>query len=310
MSICKSSVTCVAVVLATTFAMAASAQPNWQAVPTYTTVELRAGFTPDPWTLNLQAGGSDNIGASVGGECIGYINASAPDVDLNYDRGSGILSLYIHAQSNTDTTMVVLDPQGNWHCNDDTIGLNPMVAFQSPSSGNYNIWLGVLGSASTAPATLLISEIDPTGVQASGGGTGSMPNWQAVPTYTTVELRAGFTPDPWTLNLQAGGSDNIGASVGGECIGYINASAPDVDLNYDRGSGALTLHFHVASAADTTVAVLDPNGRWHCNDDAIDLDPVVSISSPPSGNYNIWVGVHGAARLAPAQLRITEINPR
>src|SRR5690606_21794648 len=109
----------------------------------------------------------------------------------------------------------------------------------------------------------------------------------AQPTYTTVNLAAGFMPDPWRQDLQAGGNDDIGASVGGECIGYINAAAPDVDLNYDAGSGSMTLHFHAASEADTTIAVLDPNGRWYCNDDAIGLDPVVSITNPPSGNYNI-----------------------
>jgi len=311
MSIHSSSVLCAAVLLAGTFSVTATAQPNWQAVPTYTTVDLRAGFTPDPWTINIEAGGNDRVSSRLGRDCAGFINNAAPDVDLNYDRGAGILSLYIHAQSSTDTTLVVLDPQGNWHCNDDAIGLNPMVVFQSPLSGNYNIWLGVLGAAGTAPATLLITELDPTGQgRQAGGGSRQQPNWQAQPTYGTVALRAGFTPDPWRQDLQAGGSDDIGQSVGGECIGFINASAPDVDLNYDRGTGRLTLHFHVASQADTTIAVLDPNGRWHCNDDAIGLDPVVSVANPPSGNYNIWVGVHGAARLAPAQLRITELNPR
>jgi hypothetical protein len=122
-------------------------------------VDLAAGFMPDPWQYAIQAGGDNEITGALGSGCRGYIHAAAPDVDLNYEAGG--LPLYIHARSDADTTIAVLDPAGNWHCNDDAIGLNPMVSFARPLSGNYNIWVGVLGSSQTRPATVLITEIDP-----------------------------------------------------------------------------------------------------------------------------------------------------
>jgi hypothetical protein len=295
-------------------AVAYAQQPNWRAQPTYTTVNLSAGFTPDPWTQPLQAGGGDAISNTVRG-CSGYINAAAPDVDLNYRAGS--LPLHIRVASGSDTTLAVLDPQGNWHCNDDSVGLDPLVTLQNPPSGNYNIWVGTFSSGRLAPATLVISELNSVARSDSGtllgggsgsrGGSAGQPNWRAQPIFGTANLRAGFTPDPWRQDLQAGGGDNASDSVGGQCRGYINNAAPDVDLNYTAGS--LPLYFRVASNADTTLLVLDPNGNWHCNDDSIGLDPVVHIQRPASGNYNIWVGTFSSGALQQAQLRISELDP-
>ena len=133
-------------------------------------------------------------------------------------------------------------------------------------------------------------------------------NWRAVPTYTTVDLRAGFTPDPWTQELQAGGSTRVPSGLGNDCVGLVHASAPDVDLNYTAGS--FNLYIHVESSADTTLVIYGPDRRWYCNDDAIGLNPMVVFNNPPSGNYNIWVGTYDSGNLRPATLKITEIDPR
>lgn len=134
-------------------------EPNWRAAPTYTTVDLSAGFWPDPWTFELQAGGSMLMPSNLGYDCGGFVHGKAPDVDLNFSAGS--LNLFIHVQSRADTTLVINAPDGRWYCNDDAIGLNPMVMFSNPRSGNYNIWIGTYSSGSLEPATLLITEIDP-----------------------------------------------------------------------------------------------------------------------------------------------------
>lgn len=139
-------------------AMGAQAQPNWTGTPVYGSVQLEAGFTPDPWSRDLQAGGSGEVDSSLGSGCRGYVNYSAPDVDLYYEAGS--LSLYIYAQSNSDTTLVINAPDGRWYCDDDSgDGLNPMVTFDNPQSGMYNIWVGVYSDAEVQPATLKISEL-------------------------------------------------------------------------------------------------------------------------------------------------------
>lgn len=290
----------------------ATAQPNWQATPVYATVNLSAGFTPDPWMQPLQAGGSNAISSSVNG-CSGYINFAAPDVDLNYRAGS--LPLFFRVESNSDTTLAVLDPAGNWYCNDDAVGLDPMIRLDNPRSGNYNIWVGTYSSGTLRPANLLITELSSVAGRQSGGGAsgggggggggGNVPNWRANPLFGSVNLNAGFTPDPFRRDLQAGGNTDVSNMING-CRGFINAGAPDVDLYYQAGS--LPLHIRAASGSDTTLVVRAPDGQWYCNDDRVGLDPLVSFGNPQSGMYNIWVGIYGSGRTAPAQLRITELN--
>jgi serine protease Do len=134
--------------------------PDWRAEPRYATLNLQVGFEPDPREVAVDAGGNRDAG-SVGPNCVGWIDFSRPDVDLNYSQGQGQYPLYISAVSQADTTIVINDPQGNWHCNDDLEGLNPGIVFQRPLLGNYNIWIGTLERGPTQPATVRISEIPP-----------------------------------------------------------------------------------------------------------------------------------------------------
>jgi len=138
----------------------AQGQPDWRAEPRYGTRNLTTNFDPDPQTVEIDAGGDRNAG-SLGPECTGWIDFSRPDVDLNYTQGQQQFPLYISAVSQADTIIVVNDPQGRWHCNDDLEGLNPGIVFQQPLYGNYNIWVGTLEPGPTARATVRISEIPP-----------------------------------------------------------------------------------------------------------------------------------------------------
>jgi hypothetical protein len=137
-------------------ALPAAAQ-DVDAEPNYGTVELAAGFTPDPHRVNLQSGG-DIDASGIGSPCNGYIS-NAPDVRLVY--ASGNYPLIISVQSGVDTTLVVNAPDGEWYCDDDggNIGTNPSVRFDNAMSGRYEIWVGTYGSASLAPAQLQISEL-------------------------------------------------------------------------------------------------------------------------------------------------------
>lgn len=144
------------VTFAALLAVPASAQ-NFSASPTYGTMNLTAGFSPDPQIVNLQSGGS--IPASnLSSSCTGFI-ANAPDVRLNYTAGS--LPLIISVASGVDTTLVINGPDGSWYCDDDSgvEGMNPAVRFGSPRSGQYDIWVGTFGNASLQAATLNVSEL-------------------------------------------------------------------------------------------------------------------------------------------------------
>lgn len=128
-----------------------------EADPNYGTIELSAGFTPDPYGVDLESGG-DIDASGLGQPCTGYIS-DAPDVRLVYSIGN--YPLMISVQSGADTTLVVNAPDGQWYCDDDggNIGANPSVRFNNPMSGRYEIWVGTYGSASLAPAQLQISEL-------------------------------------------------------------------------------------------------------------------------------------------------------
>jgi serine protease Do len=141
-------------------AVAGAAQPDWRAEPRYGTLNLNVGFEPDPRTVEVDAGGDRQVNG-LGPNCAGWIDFSRPDVDLNYSPGQGQYPLYISAVSQADTTIVINDPQGRWHCNDDFEGLNPGVVFQQPLHGNYNIWVGTLDAGPTQRATVRISEVPP-----------------------------------------------------------------------------------------------------------------------------------------------------
>lgn len=119
--------------------------------------------------------------------------------------------------------------------------------------------------------------------------------------YGEISLSAGFTPDPYRVELHAGG----GASANhlpGSCLGNIS-EAPDFEVTYDAGS--LPLVFRTLSRADTTLVINGPDGRWYCDDDSYgDGDAQVRFNRPQSGTYDIWVGTISGT--APATLIITE----
>lgn len=127
------------------------------ALPSGGEASLSAGFTPDPFTVRLQTGGSIDAGQARGPDCTGFI-ASAPDFDLYYNAGA--LPLIVSVDAAVDTTLVVHAPGGSWHCDDDSgEGLNPSIRFAAPQSGLYDIWIGTYADASREEATLSISEL-------------------------------------------------------------------------------------------------------------------------------------------------------
>ena len=128
--------------------------------PYYGSSRLESGFTPDPHSIDVLAGGSRSA-ARLGNGCDGLIS-DRPDCRLSYET-SGLLALYFYVDSPTDTTLVINDPAGNWVCDDDSgPDLNPRVKFTRPDSGTYNVWVGAFGEDDKyGDATLEISELGP-----------------------------------------------------------------------------------------------------------------------------------------------------
>lgn len=120
----------------------------------YGEINLRSGFTPDPYRVQVTAGGSVNGGA-LPGSCTGMIS-EAPDFEVSYSAGS--LPLVFRTLSSSDTTLIINGPDGSWYCDDDSYGDGDAeVRFNRPQSGTYDIWIGTFGGG-TSSATLLITE--------------------------------------------------------------------------------------------------------------------------------------------------------
>jgi hypothetical protein len=120
-------------------------------------VRLNAGFTPDPYRIDLTAGGSIDAytDTDLPAACVGDIS-DAPDYEVTYSAGS--LPLVFRTRSSTDTTLIINGPDGRWYCDDDSWGDGDAeVRFSKPSSGTYDIWIGVFNGG-TASAALLITE--------------------------------------------------------------------------------------------------------------------------------------------------------
>ncbi|MEM6431824.1 MAG: hypothetical protein AAF708_21485 [Deinococcota bacterium] len=98
---------------------------------------LFEGFLPDPYVLSFVAGGPDSA-FDYGPDCFGDI-ATEPDHVLylgNFDY------LKLEVTSEADTTLVVYgEPYGDWLCNDDGNGLNPVLE-GSWLEGLYYVYVG------------------------------------------------------------------------------------------------------------------------------------------------------------------------
>lgn len=126
-------------------------------------------------------------------------------------------------------------------------------------------------------------------------------------TFGSVNLRAGFTPDPYRTTITSGGALSA-RTLFTNCTGWV-ADAVDFSVFYTAGNYNLT--FSATSQADTTLIVQAPNGQFYCDDDSgPGLNPTITIGNPGSGNYSVWVGSYSQGQYAQATLSISEIGQR
>jgi hypothetical protein len=271
------------------------AKPDFTLDPNYGEVDLETGFTPDPWTRSILAGGSVPASAAESG-CEGSVSA-APDLKLNFEAGE--FDLTIRARAGEDTTLLVNTPGGQWLCDDDSGGdLDPMVLISDPQSGRYDIWLGAYGDK-MVQSTLEISELG-----GSDGADESAPNTELEPNFGSVNLRTGFTPDPHEMAILAGGSVPAANAKAG-CEGKVSAAA-DYQVFFEAGD--LDLTFLVEASEDTTLLINAPNGRWYCDDDSGGgVNPKVLITNPQGGRYDVWVGTYGDD-MVQSTLKVSELD--
>ena len=281
---------------------------DFGASPNYGSVSLSAGFTPDPSSTSITSGGSVSV-SYLGSGCTGYATTS-PDFRINWSGSSSRLRIFFVASGGEDTTLIVNDAGGGWHCNDDSAGLDPMVELTNPAAGQIDVWVGSYASGDFVSGTLYVSELSiGPGDYASGGSSSSSSgtlDYGASPNYGSVSLAAGFTPDPHTTSVTSGGS--VSASyLGGGCTGYATAS-PDFRINWSGTSSRLRIFFVASGGNDTTLIVNSATGSWVCNDDYSGRDPLVDLNNPGAGQIDVWVGSYSSGAFVSGTLYVTELS--
>lgn len=260
-----------------------------------------------PVTTGLTLTGTESA-ANVQSGCLGQINPGRPDFVVEVPEDGSPVAMRI--RSDADTTLLVADPSGAIHCDDDTHGLDPEIHFPAGQAGEYDVWVGTWGAGNDRPATLTVAR-EPG---APESGSGGQQEDAAPPPPEAAELGLGEEPAFDRISLAGDEASPItadmtltGASVASEfqsgCWGQINPDRPDFVVTHGQDESPVTMR--VRSDTDTTLLVADPSGALHCDDDTHGLDPEIHFPSGSAGDYQVWVGSWGAGDDRPATLTVS-----
>ncbi|MBC7812457.1 MAG: hypothetical protein H7175_14980 [Burkholderiales bacterium] len=293
-------------------------------------VTIATGFLPDPYIVTLISGGPMDVSTlNLGADCRGYAT-SQPDFRINWTGPTNNLRFFFVGAG--DATMIVNDAAGNWLCNDDGDGLNPVVNVPNAATGQYDVWIGSFSQSDLVGGYLIVTELNsmPSAILSpilitspAMGTTAVAPTVEApvppsttgldfalAPNFGTAVLASGFVPDPNVVpNIISGGSVDVTAlNLGTDCRGYAT-SAPDYRITWTGTSPNLRVFFVAATVGqDATLIVNAADGNWYCSDDtAGGLNPTVNVPNAVAGQYDIWVGSFSATDRINGTLYITEL---
>ena len=273
----------------------------------YGTVTLSPGFTPDPHQVSVTSGGKLSVrDMGLGSGCVGYAT-SRPDFIVHVSSSMDFLRFY--GEGEGDTGLIINDPSGTWHCDDDThSGTNPMVSIANARGGQYDVWVSSYSNDENIRSTLFVTELRSN--PSSGGSSSSAERLRIGgnnANFGTVNLNSGFTPDPHVVSITSGGDLDVRAmSLGSGCVGYATGQ-PDLILNV---SGDVDfLRFYNEGDGDTGLIINTPSGDWLCDDDShTGTNPMVTFENAASGHYDVWVSSYSSEENIRGSLHITELR--
>ena len=280
------------------------------AVPDHGIAAGGTGFQPDPFRIEKVAGGGevDASQRNLGTDCSGHITVQ-PAFRFKALNGFGVLRFIFVADAVTaDGSLIVLDPQGNFHCNNDSYGVrNPTVEIDRAMAGDYNVWVGALTErvsgdlyvtthADVTPGSMGLNIPRTTPAPTTEPTATPIPpdvlNPTLFSTYGAESLAAGFLPDPYYRVLAAGGPLDVEKlGLGDDCAGYAS-SAPSFRVNWSDQSTRLRFLFApLDDNLDSALVVQGPDGTWVCNRDFAGgyNRPQAEFINPLEGAYNVWV---------------------
>lgn len=136
-----------------------------QARPMFGEITVAAGRGIDPFTISTRGGGSWNLrdcglegDGLTGFDGDGLVEVT-PAVVL---RWLDPARLAITVEDEDDTLLVVRDPKGIWHFDDNGRGHNPLIIFEEGERGEYAIWIGSHGTNTfVRPGNLIVTSKGP-----------------------------------------------------------------------------------------------------------------------------------------------------
>ncbi|MFK7986161.1 MAG: hypothetical protein AB8I08_09020 [Sandaracinaceae bacterium] len=165
-------------------------------------------------------------------------------------------------------------------------------------------------------ASLLVSLFTVFAVSACGGSqlevvdgvSGQLVIGSTNANFGVHDLTTGFLPDPATYDVVSGGNLDAAQAAGSGCNGWVTQQ-PDVVVRFEDMHGFLRFAFRANNPGeDATIIVNDGAGNWHCNDDAVGLNPMVDLADAPPGHYDIWIGSYASGENVQGQLLVTELQ--
>ena len=127
---------------------------------------------------------------------------------------------------------------------------------------------------------------------------GSLLDPEGIPLFGSAALESGFSPDPYRLDVEAGGSVDS-SRLAPDC-GYTSYH-PTFVLDWDGGAEPfLRLSFTPDDRAITSLLVHTPDGEWLC-----ETGPVLDLPSASPGRYAIWAGTPERGTTVPGSLSIS-----
>ncbi|MEQ8434134.1 MAG: hypothetical protein RIA71_07820 [Oceanicaulis sp.] len=144
------------------------------------------------------------------------------------------------------------------------------------------------GSALGAAIALVCGSAASAQIFGFGGEAGEIAP-SASPVFGTHEF-AGAAPDPYVIGVRTGGAFAARRSGFPDgCYGVVTLE-PTIELVTGAEAGALSIF--TAGEADTTLAVLGPDGAFRCDDDGAGrgFNAGLSYRDAPAGSWKIWVG--------------------
>lgn len=237
------------------------------------------------------AGGTLNLAGCTEIPGNGYITV-APNFEMDmvgYTQSPKDLMFSVLADC--DTVLLVRDALGEWRFSDDEDeGMNPRMIVPLTKDGIIDIWLGSY-EAKACPATLQFQTFDP----------GMAPPTAASTVYTcpdftldapVLSYSIGQLATPQVNQVIAGGDIDLSGCSEVPGTGWIIAN-PDFQVELTGNTALQDVEIRVDAVCDAILLVNGANGQWLYNDDTDGTNPVILLSGPSDGAYDIWVGTLG-----------------